>query len=88
MRHVRFTSLTNNSHKIFNQKLTLKLNEIFEEAKGDEDLIDLNSEKQKIKDKKQKLHLTQKEVNRMLIRRFNQHSSLVLKASERLKTTD
>jgi len=63
----------------------LNLNEIFEEGKADEDQIDLNAEKQKVKDKKQKLHLTQKEVNRMLIRRFNQHSSLVLKACERLK---
>ena len=61
----------------------LNLNEIFEEGKADEDQIDLNAEKQKVKDKKQKLHLTQKEVNRMLIRRFNQHSSLVLKACER-----
>jgi len=49
------------------------------------DQIDLALEKAKLKDKKRKQNLTQKEVNRMLIRRFNQHSSLVLKATDRIK---
>lgn len=61
----------------------LRLNDIFEETETQNDETDIVAEKLKMKDKKQKQNLTQKEVNRMLIRRFNQHSSLVLKASER-----
>ena len=65
----------------------LKLDEIFDEQTivpiEDQDQTDLAAERAKLKDKKRKQNLTQKEVNRMLIRRFNQHSSLVLKATDR-----
>ena len=62
-----------------------KLNEIFDEGANpnNDDQTDLAQEKSKMKDKKQRECLTRKETNRLLIRRFNQHSSLVLKASER-----
>ena len=39
-------------------------------------------EKQRIKDKKHKATISQRESNRTLIKRFNQHSSLVLRSCQ------